>query len=257
MIAMRSQKKSNQSCIGFTLIELLVVVAIIAVLVAILLPGLQSAREAARKIVCGTHLQQTGLQVNYYAQDNQGYLPASDYNFNPYWHSPKHPLAPYLGIPKEIRQMPIGPVYRDAVKNFYGTGLLHCPSESLPVEIGWEENGFLPWPDYTANGWCLPDLGWRSEWGMPWMKAGWTIESVNHPSQYVAFAERPHKGIWSHHDGNAIVNEAAAGVQNYVVARHSQGTNLLFADWHVEWVSYPDLVGRVQIYYYDFDHMRK
>jgi prepilin-type processing-associated H-X9-DG protein/prepilin-type N-terminal cleavage/methylation domain-containing protein len=255
MAILRFPKSDSNKFIGFTLIELLVVVAIIAVLIAILLPALQNAREAARKVVCGTHLQQTGLQVNFYAQDNAGFLPASDYNYNPYWHSPKHPLAPYLGIPAEIRQMPIGPAYRDAVKNFYNTGLLHCPSESLPAEDGWEESGFLPWPDYTANGWCLPDLEWLTSNG--YVTTGWTIESINEPSQYVAFAERPHMGVWSHHDGNAIKFDVRMGVQSYVVARHNQGTNILFADWHVEWVSYPDLVYRVELYYNNHEHMRQ
>ncbi|MHB1158178.1 MAG: prepilin-type N-terminal cleavage/methylation domain-containing protein [Phycisphaerales bacterium] len=61
---------------GFTLVELLVVVAIIALLIAILLPSLTKAREMAKGLACMTQERQMGVGLSSYAGDNGGYYPA-------------------------------------------------------------------------------------------------------------------------------------------------------------------------------------
>ena len=60
---------------GFTLIELLVVVAIIALLVAILVPSLKLAKDQARLAVCQAQLKSLGLALNLYAGNNDEYFP--------------------------------------------------------------------------------------------------------------------------------------------------------------------------------------
>lgn len=60
---------------GFTLIELLVVISIIALLVSILLPSLNQARETAKRVMCLSNLRQMGLGILLYAEDNKDFLP--------------------------------------------------------------------------------------------------------------------------------------------------------------------------------------
>lgn len=81
---------------GFTLIELLVVVAIIAVLIAILLPSLQSARTATQDVVCMSRQYDIARSLQFYHTDFNGYIPPRHASYEPnlsglwalrYWHS--------------------------------------------------------------------------------------------------------------------------------------------------------------------------
>ena len=76
----------DNRCAAFTLIELLVVIAVIAILAALILPALSSAKEKAKRVACKSNMRQAILTVHLYANDWQDLVPDGRDNNNE-WHA--------------------------------------------------------------------------------------------------------------------------------------------------------------------------
>ncbi|WZO99883.1 DUF1559 domain-containing protein [Isosphaeraceae bacterium EP7] len=134
---------SNPRRRGFTLIELLVVISIIAVLIALLLPAVQSAREAARRIQCVNNMKQLGLAVMNYESAN-GALPpqqtmkiignAQPTEYTSWGVSAR--LAPFMEMGPLYNAMNFSLKYSDATNttvSYIQVKYLLCPSETNTV----------------------------------------------------------------------------------------------------------------------------
>ena len=123
---------------GFTLVELLVVIAIIGILIALLLPAVQAAREAARRISCTSNLKQIGVALHTYNSGN-GHFPMGTHA--PEWPYFLHALLPYMEKPalaegfKQAQAIglnpwiPNGAALWPEVVNHNGVSTYLCPSD--------------------------------------------------------------------------------------------------------------------------------
>jgi len=91
-----SRRGSGRRGGGFTLIEVLVVIGVVALLVALLIPAVQTAREAARRGQCLNNLRQLGIALNAYLNDHQVFPMGRNGTTN---YSPHAMLLPYLEQP--------------------------------------------------------------------------------------------------------------------------------------------------------------
>lgn len=106
-----NRRARNRS--AFTLVELLVVIGIIALLVSILLPSLNRARESARRTKCLANLRSIGQLVNMYANQNKGFIPIgfsedTGTAANAKWYSVNYYIARWNTNVNDIRYVGLG-----------------------------------------------------------------------------------------------------------------------------------------------------
>lgn len=123
---------------GFTLIELLAVIAIIGLLIALLLPAVQSVRESARRTHCGNNLRQIGIAMHAYASGNADRLPPGSpikTDLSEVYHGFFSHLLPY------IEQQAIS---------------AQCRIDQPNPQLVFDPPRFTPIPTYTCPSWPDP-----------------------------------------------------------------------------------------------------
>ncbi len=150
------RKRTAPDPLGFTLVELLAVIGIIAVLIALLLPAMNKARDAARVVQCASNLHQIGIGIVNYAGDYQSRLPQpfskikadGSYEINePQWtHYARFGATTLNGNPElqHLTRTPISLGLLVSQKYVASAEVMYCPSQNV---FDWSYDKFNgpPW----------------------------------------------------------------------------------------------------------------
>jgi len=212
---------------GFTLIELLVVVAIIAVLVAVLLPALQSARKRGKSVLCQSNLKQLANFFVLYGQEYDDYV------------------ATNAVVPGGSRWYDVLATYAEMGRNLKTLRkVLVCPDNAIPGSlVEWPGGEYLPLTNYAQSDalmaafhyWLWPS---GKEWGPPFR-----FNDFVNPSGKMILADATTHGIeacWYRFTADTRYQLEVADI-------HHRGTNALYADGSVTWEPWASFVDPAKI----------
>jgi prepilin-type N-terminal cleavage/methylation domain-containing protein/prepilin-type processing-associated H-X9-DG protein len=161
----------SDSRYGFTLIELLVVIAIIGVLIALLLPAVQAAREAARRTQCVNNLKQLALAIHSY-HNTHSVMPLGSFKLPPPVGGDPckggHEAGIFVALLPFLDQSPLFNAFNSSIhyetapnSTVNGTGLsvLWCPSDSLASQ---SDSKHFGWPIHFTSY-----MGSSGTWNSP------------------------------------------------------------------------------------------
>jgi len=223
---------------AFTLIELLVVIAIIALLLSILMPALRKAKRQAEATICSSNLRQIGLAANLYAQEWDNFIPRGSVNAAGLWFSQ---FLPYVGHESNDGDYRNVKIYRCRSFPRTGVGPNNIPNSRQTVHYVINDWTFSSRSDQTGTGVGGPtrlnvfksppttiyladneDGEWR-----PIIEDQYSPDIIR--MDIFDTGHLPMSDIERAQDGRRVARD-----------RHRDGCNVLFLDWHSEWVRAED-----------------
>lgn len=223
---------------GFTLIELLVVVAIIVVLISVLMPSLQNAREQAKSVKCMSNLRQSGYGLMMYAQENQGFMVIKAYGVGDgdiAWRGWHNILAKYGQIKGAMSTLcPAGAIpanYDPSAKDFSGTNVNYNYSRYYQYAYGMRMFGtgvvasLQPCFRYST---ATPSNGAAAIW--------LNTKAITVPSTWVMLGDSSVTRYSTADTQRATITMYESWNSDELKARHNDGKvfNIAYLDGHVE-----------------------
>jgi prepilin-type N-terminal cleavage/methylation domain-containing protein/prepilin-type processing-associated H-X9-DG protein len=239
---------------GFTLVELLVVIGIIALLISILLPSLNKARETANKAKCASNLHQLGLAILLYQQDNQQLYPKTimDTIAAPLVTWGTGGTAP--GTVDPFQSTTAGrETVNDVSASFFlllrneqlTPAVFVCPSSNAEAwDFGGGSNSAQNWVNWNGTTGLGKNLSYSYEnpfAGSTAISNGWQLKN---PDATYAICSDINPGTSVPNTTNNVTNIATNAPASVMRAGNSpnhqqDGQNVLFGDGHAEWESNP------------------
>jgi len=209
---------------AFTLIELLVVISVVALLLSILMPALNRARQKARSTSCLSRMRQIGLASALYVQDNNGYFAKSSHSAAACGCLRWGPaFMPFLGFGPY--QGSTTPAWNTAFKKFY-----RCPSDRRDnLTYSYGKNVWFELESYET-GQAL---------GMPSGPTYHTVMQVRRPATTIEFGELLSPGGEDHFMAHfwlmdTTVDPGMKTTLEIEEKRHGRLANFLYLDGHVQ-----------------------
>ena len=230
-----SNRSSSAPKHRFTLVELLVVIAIIAILAAMLLPALNSAKATARTIACTNNLSQLGKYTALYTSASNDYFPYGAYFGNAvnFWYVKSEGACALVDYVPHNDCNYIGGIHRNKTSGKLAYSKLRCP-EVDSRNLDFKTTGKLcNIPSNTNVSFCSLSVNvqlcnaYKS-------RSPVKITRVKQPSQLVFYTDGSGDGGTDYRcrwiaDGTDSRN---------IPARHKGGANFLYADLHVNRLNY-------------------